>query len=286
MEESKMKTNVNKLQEEQALTNKIMFVSIIVLGTLLFIVSGKNFWSSFNSPESNNFGYFNSNTLKANLFANANASNYSSNEFLHITEMKSLGAKVASPESAFLEIMRLNEKMQQTRNAAYYAALNTFPDVEEPEILLSAVLSKIDEQEAKFDALTTNHYPLFENDALQVMYEDKKNMVFMEIENEVLAETFRAEAEENKMEDWMLESENFISAKNFSVVSSLKSQLKMKNEAIAEAIEYEQQLKELLVIAKEQPLKLEKWMTDGACWCPEKKSKNHLYHETYAFKSN
>ena len=39
-----MKTQTNEIMAAQELTNKVMMISILVLGTFLFIVSGMNFW--------------------------------------------------------------------------------------------------------------------------------------------------------------------------------------------------------------------------------------------------
>ena len=40
-----MKTQIDKVRAEQALTNKIITISILIIGSILFTVSGKNFWN-------------------------------------------------------------------------------------------------------------------------------------------------------------------------------------------------------------------------------------------------
>ncbi|MEN8115832.1 MAG: hypothetical protein ABFS16_02575, partial [Bacteroidota bacterium] len=259
---------------------KVMLVSILVFGSILFIVSGKNFWESTFFQSEKSFGYFNQNKLSAALInAETEARENSSIDF-----MESKEASFINESNQKLEVDKMKHYINVNKQVAYKEVINNLANVEEPEIEIKDFLSELKTQEEYFDGMNNNCYTGKSNDFLAALYEKKNNEIQRSIEAEWQAENYLAVENEDalEVEVWMKNGGNVANNGNNNF-DYLAEQLAKKNSEILKNIEIESYLK----VEDEEPLALESWITGKGDVTEEKTmlEENHLLAANLAGKN-
>lgn len=261
-----MKTQVNKLEREQAKSNRIVFLYLLIFGIIAFSVSGKNFIHSISDYSESTFVSLNNNNPNSELVALLTVNSIDNVKSSNLNYIIPLEAKLLSNSQNYLEMNRLENKMHKNSQYVYQQTLKVLADVEEPELLIEDILLQLDIQEASFNASQLNHLAQKQNAYLNELYKQKNHKVWNEIEQaHQFATLLKAENESNlNLESWMMDGNSWeLSAKeNKKIEQSLAQIYAQKNAEVYEAIKREMTLRNLAVVESEEPLTVEDWMVE------------------------
>ena len=241
-----MKTQVNKFEAERQLTNKVMFIFLLVVGSLLLFVLVKNIYNEVFSKTYSSYEILNPNkgfsgmgyvvVKKSNNLNKIEDAGY-------ITPIKPCCAKQIR---VGLEIKKMKGFMNSNRKVLLQQTMEALADVEEPEFLIEEVFRSVKTQETKFEeVLEIEEWMLNEES-----WNANTNMT-------VPATALEVETESTlNVENWMTDDDTW-RVYNYEALSAFAAES-----------------------ATEETLEVEEWMTNEANWIV------YNYEALYDFASN
>ncbi len=268
-----MKTQVDKFKKEQALNNKIMLITILVFGGILFMAAGKNIGQEVILKSD-----FTTNTLETVSMHEEHTKKSEPVRYNYLVPLDatfSIEKEVAQPETA-----KLNQKVLNNNLATYKLALYALENEEEPELFLEEIMGRVNTQNESVIKENRNHFSSAINPYLNRLYKEKMDQIQAEIKME---ESFKNRlATENErdleMEVWM-KADNiwkFSPRENENWNKGLKAMLHSKMKEVDKAIEADRMLKSYLILDAEEPLFVENWMINESNSTEYKVPKNNF----------
>ena len=278
-----MKAQVNTFEAAKESTNKVMFISFIVIGIILFIVSGKNFWNDVYSKTVSSYEVLNPNNGFANIgLIIVKKANNSRNEAIseYLTPLKPCCSKNIVQE---LEVEKMENFMSSNEMTAFQQALAAFNDVEEPELLVEDVFGAVETQTTQFEEVLENQAAFKTNAYLEELYAQKTSENLADAEIEWILEQYGvAETEDElEVEDWMTSNDKWNA--NTTVLSYFAEEETENKLEVEEWMTSSENWNENTTVLSyfaeaetENELEIEEWMTSNKNWNVESTLPAHL----------
>ena len=265
----KMKTQTNKFHSNQSATNKVMLFTILFFGSVLFIISGMNFWQNTLFQTEGSFGYFEQNNFNSAL-AIIDSEDQDEKDFeANLEAFENVSDDEI--ELVFVEELNKDEKTDTEFLVEMYTEKNqTIFEEIETEYLLANYAKKVEEVDMEVESWMTaeNTWDLEENSSenfeeyLAQSLAEKNAEVIQNIESKDILNEYLAIEDEGAMEieNWMTDNVSTATIKNLND-EYLANNLAEKNNHVANAIEVEQITNSFLALETEEELDIENWMT-------------------------
>lgn len=267
-----MNSQVSKFEKEQALNNKIMLISILVFGSVLFTVLLTDQFKTYYTTKGNSPGL-----LASSYLINETEEDPSDVKRDALpSKLVSLQADLSNIERMYIEKSKLASKMIERDRAVYNELLNGLASVEEPELLISEILPIIKSQTEEYKHIAKVITP---DPYIEAMYKQKVKEVELQIE-----EGWKyKQHNKNKLmaQNSKYTGENLNKVKHIKTAATTSHSENAKLFSFGQS-DYNHHFEAYLMVEKEEPLKVEGWMLDDNCWCPHKNEKEWI-KEPFAF---
>ena len=285
-----MKTQVNKFEAERQLTNKVMFIFLLVVGTILLFVLVKNIYNEVSSNTHSSYEILNPNKGFSGIgyVLVKKTSDISKTEDAgYITPIKPCCAQQVK---AGLEIKKMKNYMNSNKNVLLQQTLEALADVEEPEFLIEEVFRMFETQKDQLEeALEVEEWMTNEESwnintimnvpasVLEVESESTLNVEnWMTDDNTWIVYNYEAlsafateivHEETLDLEPWMFIMDAPEEKKEVETgIELLDPIVTSKNMEILREINFIKNLSEFLTEQNEEQLKIEGWMKDSKYW--------------------
>lgn len=249
-----MKAQKNETHPLQSLSNRIMMVAILVFGSVLFVVSGKNYWQNTFYKTENTRSFYDhkpfSNELLT-LYAETDRENTGMEPLVPI------GASVYVTHHQNFELGKLKNFIDANDETVFHLMLNSLAETEEPEMLIEELLGEMKNRESGFNRLIDRYSMGETNVYLNDLYLQKNFEILNEIEKSWQAQNYaRVENESSlEVENWMTSGQG-APAMSHEFENLLSEKLAFKNAIIRAEIEFEETIAAYLAVEEEEPLEM------------------------------
>ncbi len=260
-----MKTQVDKFESEQALNNKMMLLSLLAFGCILFIVSVTKLLQNTYSFSENSLGYLNQTPANMGLVVMYSENSNEDSDMPEFNFLPSINAELTVKNRQTLETDKLNEKLFENRQKAYQDMLYTLRDIEEPELFIEDILSQIKVQTKTMEYPADQVKSVNPNVYLNGLYKQKTDDIWDKIDKQKDIEELLALENESdlELESWMTECHywKLTTKESNEFEQSLAQSLAHKNAEVFAVLESERISSQYAAIDTEEPLQVESWMT-------------------------
>jgi len=293
-----MKAQVNKLEAERQMTNRVMFIFLLVVGSVILFIVVKNIYNDVFSKTHSSYEILNPNrgfsrmgyvvVKKSNDIRNMEDANY-------ISPLEPCCAKQVK---AGLEIKKMKGYLNSNKRILLQQILEALADVEEPECFIEEVFRMFKTQETQFEeALEVEEWMTNEeswnvntNISLPASATEIETESTLEVENWMTDEktwkvsnhltlpayvTETATESEMDIEKWMTDNETW-SVNNYATLSAyvaetatesaLEIESWMTNHKTWTVNNYAALWAYVTENAPEEALEVEEWMTNDEAW--------------------